>query len=76
MQSLYSDDPKNEWPSPIGFHTWRKSPFALNYMDISGFEGQFLGFLTVLIQATFSFFGSEVPGIVRPRERDIYKLLN
>ncbi|KAJ3482903.1 hypothetical protein NLI96_g6668 [Meripilus lineatus] len=57
------DNPNNEWPSPIGFHTWRKSPFALNYMDISGFEGQFLGFLTVLIQATFSFFGSEVPGI-------------
>ena len=58
------------WGQPIGFHTWRQ-PFNPDYLGIGGHAGSFLGFLAVLMQASFSFFGSEVPGIVgdcRPSE--------
>ncbi|KAH8101313.1 amino acid permease-domain-containing protein [Cristinia sonorae] len=46
----------------IGFSNWKAQPFG-NYFDIPGGVGRFLGFLAVLMQASFSFFGSEVPGI-------------
>ena len=49
--------------SPIGFKHW-KHPFPETYLGISGAKGQFLGFWAVIMQASFSFFGSEVPGIV------------
>lgn len=48
----------------IGFRTWKEQPFAHSYLGIDGPKGQFLGFWAVLMQASFSFFGSEVPGIV------------
>ncbi|KAI0775611.1 amino acid permease-domain-containing protein [Trametes elegans] len=48
----------------IGFRYWRDQPFALSYLGITGPKGQFLGFWAVIMQASFSFFGSEVPGIV------------
>jgi amino acid permease len=54
------------FPSDIaryrGFQSWEK-PFADTYMGISGSKGQFLGFWAVAMQASFSFSGSEVPGI-------------
>jgi amino acid transporter len=40
-----------------------ETPFALSYQNICGALGRFLGFWAVLMQAGFSFFGSEVPGI-------------
>lgn len=47
----------------IGFKHW-STPFAQDYLGVTGPLGQFLGFWAVLMQAAFSFFGSEVPGIV------------
>lgn len=37
-----------------------------SYLDIKGVKGNFLGFWAVLMQASFSFFGSECAGIVSP----------
>ncbi|KAM5541210.1 hypothetical protein V8D89_005139 [Ganoderma adspersum] len=48
---------------PIGFRNWRDQPFAKNYLGITGAKGRFLGFYAVIMQAAFSFSGSEVPGI-------------
>ena len=48
----------------IGFKHW-STPFANEYLGVKGALGRFLGFWAVLMQASFSFFGSEVPGIVR-----------
>ncbi|OCH92807.1 hypothetical protein OBBRIDRAFT_790817 [Obba rivulosa] len=45
----------------LGFKNWTP-PFA-NYLGIEGAKGYFLGFWAVMMQAGFSFFGSEVPGI-------------
>ncbi|EIW52347.1 uncharacterized protein TRAVEDRAFT_75343 [Trametes versicolor FP-101664 SS1] len=47
----------------IGFKFWKEQPFAHSYLGIGGAKGRFLGFWAVLMQASFSFFGSEVPGI-------------
>ncbi|PIL34845.1 transporter [Ganoderma sinense ZZ0214-1] len=47
----------------IGFKNWKNQPFANNYLGIEGAKGRFLGFYAVIMQASFSFFGSEVPGI-------------
>ncbi|EKM49844.1 uncharacterized protein PHACADRAFT_214364 [Phanerochaete carnosa HHB-10118-sp] len=44
------------------FDTW-KHPFTDSYLGVTGALGRFLGFWAVLMQAAFSFFGSEVPGI-------------
>ena len=51
-------------PRTIGFRNWKNQPFAENYLGIEGAKGRFLGFYAVIMQAAFSFFGSEVPGIV------------
>ncbi|KAI0747493.1 amino acid transporter [Fomes fomentarius] len=48
---------------PIGFRNWIHHPFPDQYLGIGGAKGQFLGFWAVIMQASFSFFGSEVPGI-------------
>ncbi|TBU26120.1 amino acid transporter [Dichomitus squalens] len=47
----------------IGFRNWKEQPFTDKYLGIGGPKGQFLGFWAVIMQASFSFFGSEVPGI-------------
>ncbi|KAH9919155.1 amino acid permease-domain-containing protein [Epithele typhae] len=47
----------------IGLHNWIEQPFAKEYLGIGGALGRFLGFYAVIMQASFSFFGSEVPGI-------------
>ncbi|KAI0930952.1 hypothetical protein AcW1_007164 [Taiwanofungus camphoratus] len=52
----------DQLPQPVFLHNWSK-PFASSYLGICGAKGRFLGFLAVLMQASFSFFGSEVPGI-------------
>ena len=49
---------------PIGFRNWITKPFPDSYLGIGGHAGHFLGFWAVIMQASFSFFGSEVPGIV------------
>ncbi|KAJ3549374.1 hypothetical protein NM688_g5183 [Phlebia brevispora] len=47
----------------VGFYNWKHpGPFA-QYLNIQGPLGRVLGFWAVLMQASFSFFGSEVPGI-------------
>jgi amino acid permease len=47
----------------IGFRYWKDpGPFA-QYKDVPGPFSRFLGFWMVLIQASFSFFGAEVPGV-------------
>jgi len=46
----------------IGLKNW-STPFAKSYLGIGGAKGRFLGFWAVMMQASFSFFGSEVPGI-------------
>ncbi|KAI0345540.1 hypothetical protein BDW22DRAFT_884668 [Trametopsis cervina] len=45
----------------VGFTHWNP-PFK-EYEGVRGTAGHFLGFWAVLLQACFSFFGSEVPGI-------------
>jgi amino acid transporter len=45
-----------------GLDSWTQ-PFTKDYMGIHGPKGRFLGFWSCLMQAGFSFFGSEVPGI-------------
>ncbi|CAL1713792.1 unnamed protein product [Somion occarium] len=45
----------------LGFSNWQE-PFA-QYLSLDGAKGRFLGFISVLMQAAFSFSGSEVPGI-------------
>ncbi|KAK7682321.1 hypothetical protein QCA50_014525 [Cerrena zonata] len=53
----------------VGFKNW-KTPFADSYLGIDGSLGRFLGFWAVLMQASFSFFGSEVPGIAAGEVHD------
>ncbi|KAL6300662.1 amino acid permease/ SLC12A domain-containing protein, partial [Sparassis latifolia] len=48
--------------SIIGFKNW-KTRFASSYLAVTGPAGYFLGFWSVLMQAIFSFAGSEMPGI-------------
>ncbi|OJT02170.1 Lysine-specific permease [Trametes pubescens] len=48
---------------PIGFKYWIEQPFPPAYLGIKGAKGQFLSFWAVIMQASFSFFGSDVPGI-------------
>ncbi|GAA5976310.1 hypothetical protein JCM5350_001416 [Sporobolomyces pararoseus] len=47
----------NEYP--IGFRYWNSIPFK-QYNDIPGAKGQFLAFLTVFVQAAYSFLGTEI----------------
>ena len=47
----------------IGFRYWKNpGPFG-QYKDVTGPFSRFVGFWTVMIQASFSFFGAEVPGV-------------
>ncbi|KAK7689427.1 hypothetical protein QCA50_007219 [Cerrena zonata] len=54
---------------PILFKNW-KTPFSQSYLGIEGSLGRFLGFWAVLMQASFSFSGSEVPGIAAGEVHD------
>ncbi|KAL1946117.1 hypothetical protein VTO73DRAFT_15244 [Trametes versicolor] len=48
---------------PIGFRYWVEQPFPPAYLGIKGAKGHLLSFWAVIMQASFSFFGSDVPGI-------------
>ncbi|ORY73846.1 amino acid permease, partial [Leucosporidium creatinivorum] len=47
----------------IGFRYWRNPGPFVQYMDVPGSLGRFLGFWAVLIQAAFSFIGTEIVAI-------------
>ncbi|EIW52351.1 uncharacterized protein TRAVEDRAFT_53768 [Trametes versicolor FP-101664 SS1] len=49
---------------PIGFRYWIEQPFPPAYLGIKGAKGHLLSFWAVIMQASFSFFGSDVPGIL------------
>lgn len=46
----------------IGFRYWNKDPF-MQYENIPGAKGRFLGFFSVLINAAFAFIGTEITAI-------------
>lgn len=52
----------------IGFKNWSQ-PFADSYLGMEGHKARFLGFWTVMMQAFFSFSGSEIAGIVSSLSR-------
>jgi amino acid transporter len=47
----------------IGFKYWNETGGFMQYNDIPGAKGRFLGFFSVLISAAFAFIGSEVSAI-------------
>jgi amino acid transporter len=48
---------------PIGFRYWRNPGPFVQYLGIQGATGRFLGFWAVLIQAAFSYIGTEIVAI-------------
>ena len=63
----------------IGFHYWKDpGPFAQfknNDASVPGAFGRFLAFWSVMIQAAFSFFGAEVPGVAGSEVRRYVSLV-
>lgn len=54
----------------IGFRYWKNpGPFA-QYLEIPGSLGRFLGFVSCLNQATFSFIGTEIVAIAAGETKD------
>ncbi|KAI4735791.1 dicarboxylic amino acid permease [Aureobasidium sp. EXF-12298] len=49
--------------TPIGFRYWNQSGGFVQYQDIPGAKGRFLGFFSVLINAAFAFIGTEITAI-------------
>ncbi|KAH0348249.1 dicarboxylic amino acid permease, partial [Aureobasidium melanogenum] len=49
--------------TPIGFRYWNESGGFVQYQDIPGAKGRFLGFFSVLINAAFAFIGTEITAI-------------
>ncbi|KAK0440805.1 amino acid permease [Armillaria borealis] len=47
----------------LGFRYWKSPGPFVNYQDIPGAKGRFLGFWAVLTQAAFSFIGTEIVAI-------------
>lgn len=47
----------------IGFRYWKDPGPFVQFLDIPGSWGRFLGFFAVLIQASFSFIGTEIVAI-------------
>jgi len=47
----------------IGFQFWRNPGPFVQYLGITGAKGRFLGFWAVLIQAGFSYIGTEITAI-------------
>ncbi|KZP23307.1 amino acid permease [Athelia psychrophila] len=47
----------------LGFRYWKTPGPFVQYKDISGAEGQFLGWWAVMTQAAFSFIGTEITAI-------------
>ncbi|KAL4247913.1 hypothetical protein ABKN59_006786 [Abortiporus biennis] len=63
IMSIFLDLGASPTHDRIGFRYWKKHVFSPNFYGIGGSLGHFLGFWAVLMQACFSFFGAEVPGI-------------
>ncbi|KIP02937.1 hypothetical protein PHLGIDRAFT_270300 [Phlebiopsis gigantea 11061_1 CR5-6] len=59
---VFFGTPHTDW-QPLGISNWKYSPFARDYLGITGPWGRLLGFWAVFMQASFSFSGAEVPGI-------------
>ncbi|PWN25795.1 putative general amino acid permease [Jaminaea rosea] len=54
----------------LGFRYWKNpGPFA-QYLEIAGSWGRFLGFFSVLLQASFSFIGTEIVAIAAGEARN------
>ncbi|KAG9570394.1 dicarboxylic amino acid permease, partial [Aureobasidium melanogenum] len=49
--------------TPIGFRYWNESGGFVQYQDIPGAKGRFLGFFSVLMNAAFAFIGTEITAI-------------
>ncbi|CRG89483.1 putative amino-acid permease C777,04 [Talaromyces islandicus] len=47
----------------IGFKYWNETGGFVQYADIAGSKGRFLGFFSVLINAAFAFIGTEITAI-------------
>jgi len=47
----------------IGFRYWKDPGPFVQYHDISGAEGRFLGWCAVMTQAAFSFIGTEIVAV-------------
>lgn len=47
----------------LGFRYWKNPGALAQYLDIPGSWGRFLGFFSVLIQASFSYIGTEIVAI-------------
>ena len=47
----------------IGFQYWRNPGPFTQYLGISGAKGRFLGFWAVMIQAAFSYVGTEIVAV-------------
>ncbi|OAV89580.1 hypothetical protein PTTG_08449 [Puccinia triticina 1-1 BBBD Race 1] len=47
----------------IGFRYWRDPGLFAQYAGVPGASGRFLGFLSVLVSAAFSYIGVEMPAI-------------
>lgn len=54
----------------IGFKYWNETGGFVQYLDIPGAKGRFLGFFSVLINASFAFLGSEVTAIAAAETAD------
>jgi amino acid transporter len=50
----------------IGFRYWKNPGPFVQYNDIAGPKGRFLGFWAVLTQAAFSFIGTEIVAVSLP----------
>ena len=47
----------------LGFRYWKNPGPFVQYNDIPGAKGRFLGFWAVLTQAAFSFIGTEIVAV-------------
>ena len=59
----------------IGGRYWRDPGMLVQYAGIEGTTGRFLGFFSVLIQASFSYIGTEIVAIAAGETQDPRKTL-
>ncbi|KAI5477898.1 amino acid transmembrane transporter [Pseudohyphozyma bogoriensis] len=59
----------------IGFRYWRNPGPFVQYLGIAGAKGRFLGFWAVLIQASYSYLGTEIVAIAAGEAKNPKKTL-
>jgi amino acid transporter len=59
----------------LGFHYWKHPGPFVQYNGIAGAMGRFLGFWSVLINAAFSFIGTEIIGVAAGETRNPRKAI-